>query len=615
LRIASKINAALFAAVACGALATIAVLNATIQPRFDEIERQGALANHKRVLEALDAMTERLETATHDYAYWDQSHKFLQGEGVDEFIASNLEPEFKAVDNLGVNALVFVRKDGTVAWGEAFDLETENAIGRIVQELTDFGATTPGHTSAQPIEEKGLVKTSRGLALVAIAPVLKSDGTGTPVGKVITAKLLDPGRIKTMTGVDFNIDVFSDRPPESETADEVKVTTKPNQLIASSLIGDLAGRPLAYLQVLSSRDVSHAGAMAIRSATQMIVLAGLVALGVLWFYLRKIFVARIETLRTHFATAGESGTILAAPTGTGRDEISQLAQSFNTMANQVNHLRDAVADGAYMAGLSEWAAGTLHNVRNGLAPVAAVTWKIEKLFDDTWLRNVETAATECANPATAPERRQKLNAFLAGSAARFVETAKQTTSYTTQVNSATKAVLDMVMEFEHYAHRKTVFEGIDMLSVLTSVAANLAEAQAAKVDVALPDNSALVLGNSIILRQVFSNIVINACEAMESQPAPHQIAVKIEDSASDDNRVRISVADNGEGVSADRLQAIFQRGVSTRTVRSGGLGLHWCANAVKILDGTITAVSPGVGQGTTLIVELPRFQSSISKAA
>ena len=97
------------------------------------------------------------------------------------------------------------------------------------------------------------------------------------------------------------------------------------------------------------------------------------------------------------------------------------------MADQVNHLRDALADSAYMTGLSEWAAGTLHNVRNGLVPLAATTYEIEKQFDGSWVRNVETAVAEHAKPETAPDRREKLNAFLVGTAARLGEIARQTT--------------------------------------------------------------------------------------------------------------------------------------------------------------------------------------------
>ena len=85
-RIASKINAALFGAFACGLAATYGVLTTVIQPRFEEIERAEAAADHKRVTEAFNTFTEKLETAAQDYAYWDETYAFVSGTGGDDFI-------------------------------------------------------------------------------------------------------------------------------------------------------------------------------------------------------------------------------------------------------------------------------------------------------------------------------------------------------------------------------------------------------------------------------------------------------------------------------------------------------------------------------------------------
>jgi signal transduction histidine kinase len=376
----------------------------------------------------------------------------------------------------------------------------------------------------------------------------------------------------------------------------------------------VVGRPLKYLKVYSSRAVSRAGAMAIRSAMLMMILAGIVSIGVLWMYLRRAFVARVEALKTHFVTAGSSGKIATTDLSNGKDEISAMATSFNGMAEQVNHLRDALADSAYMTGLSEWAAGTLHNVRNGLAPVAATTWKIEQLFDPQWVKNVEVASREHADPETPQERRQKLNQFLVGTAGRFGTLARETCDLAAQVNAASQSVLDMVSEFEHYAHRKTEFEAIDLTALLQNVKASVAAAQASDIEIILPAANATLNGNGIILRQVFSNIFINAAEAIKAQNAVGRIEVVIAPSQHG-AATRIAVRDNGEGISEDRLSLIFKRGESSRKGRKGGLGLHWCANAVRIHGGSIHAESDGPGKGATIILELPNVETRDQMAA
>ena len=99
------------------------------------------------------------------------------------------------------------------------------------------------------------------------------------------------------------------------------------------------------------------------------------------------------------------------------------------------------------------------------------------------------------------------------------------------------------------------------------------------------------------------------------QPQRGRIEVSITQRSRTRDSVWISITDNGEGIAAGLLPALFQRGISSRHARKGGLGLHWCANAVKLLGGSIHAESDGPGRGTTIIIELPHLEPSQREAA
>ncbi len=610
-RIASKLNAALVGVLACGTLAAFLVLETTIKPRFDEIERANANLNHARVVDALDAATEKLQTATQDYAFWDETYRFVQGENTADFIKSNLEPEFKAVENLGVNILIFLDKANAVRWGAAYNLETQEKLPGVVDELAAFSKAHPDTDGQAPFAKRGLVRSSQGLLLVSISPVLKSDRSGVPMGRVISAKKLDIDGLKQLTGVNFSIEDL--KPGISTPGTKVGLDVLDDKLVTSSLIEDVGGNPLVKLEVTSPRDVSHAGAAAIRSALLLMAIAFLAANVVLWAFLRHSVVNRIDALKSHIAGAGTSGTIQRTSLTDNDDEIAELATSFNAMAEQVNHLRDALADSAYMAGLSEWAAGTLHNVRNGLTPITATTWKIEKIYPTSWLDKVSMAASEYAEPSTPPSRREKLNAYLIGSAGKLAQSARETISLVSEANAASRTVVDMVSEFERYATRKVEVEPTELLPLIRSSVSATPSFAERNVEVVIPNASASVLANGIILRQILANVFINAAEAVQGQPQGARVDVVIDDTNSD--VVRIAISDNGEGIAQDRLAAIFQRGESTRSARPGGLGLHWCANAIKLLGGTMSAHSDGVGRGTTITIELRKPSECNRKAA
>ena len=47
-----------------------------------------------------------------------------------------------------------------------------------------------------------------------------------------------------------------------------------------------------------------------------------------------------------------------------------------------------------------------------------------------------------------------------------------------------------------------------------------------------------------------------------------------------------------------------RRGFSTRAHKSGGLGLHWCANSMLAMEGTLELRSDGKGSGARAILTL-----------
>ena len=75
--------------------------------------------------------------------------------------------------------------------------------------------------------------------------------------------------------------------------------------------------------------------------------------------------------------------------------------------------------------------------------------------------------------------------------------------------------------------------------------------------------------------------------------------------------VEISVTDSGVGIAAENLSRVFgvfeqDDGSSERTYGGSGLGLALVRKLVEFHGGVVWAESPGVGQGTRIIVRLPQ---------
>ena len=102
--------------------------------------------------------------------------------------------------------------------------------------------------------------------------------------------------------------------------------------------------------------------------------------------------------------------------------------------------------------------------------------------------------------------------------------------------------------------------------------------------------------------QILVNLIRNAKYACDdSGRNDKQITMRV---ANGNDRVKISVMDNGVGIPAENLTRIFSHGFTTRK-EGHGFGLHSGALAAREMGGTLTAFSKGPGQGATFTLELP----------
>jgi signal transduction histidine kinase len=104
--------------------------------------------------------------------------------------------------------------------------------------------------------------------------------------------------------------------------------------------------------------------------------------------------------------------------------------------------------------------------------------------------------------------------------------------------------------------------------------------------------------NADELRQVILNLLLNAIEAT---PSEGSIALR---ARTIDGFVELAVADEGPGVPADSREAIFEPFYSTRSERSGGLGLAITRRIVADAGGSVS-VGAREGGGAEFLVRLP----------
>jgi PAS domain S-box-containing protein len=131
-----------------------------------------------------------------------------------------------------------------------------------------------------------------------------------------------------------------------------------------------------------------------------------------------------------------------------------------------------------------------------------------------------------------------------------------------------------------------------------------AEAKSIQVQAIFASKVGQVAGDSTRLQQVIWNLVSNA---VKFTPEGGQVNIRLEHVGS---HAQIIVSDTGQGIHPDFLPHVFDYfrqadAATTRKFGGLGLGLAIVRHIVELHGGTVGVESPGSGQGTTFVVQLP----------
>jgi two-component system NtrC family sensor kinase len=157
--------------------------------------------------------------------------------------------------------------------------------------------------------------------------------------------------------------------------------------------------------------------------------------------------------------------------------------------------------------------------------------------------------------------------------------------------------------------RKLQSEDIDLNQILIellSLVSNQPSFQKVEIVKILDPSLPLMSGDPVQLKEVFSNILSNAGEAM-----PEGGRMTVTSKFNNGGRtIEVSIRDTGCGIPTANLNKIFMPFFTTKKIGQGtGLGLAIAYGIVKMHRGSIEVESTE-GKGTTFVVKLPVSSST-----
>jgi PAS domain S-box-containing protein len=253
------------------------------------------------------------------------------------------------------------------------------------------------------------------------------------------------------------------------------------------------------------------------------------------------------------------------------DNDGNFVRTFSILRDirKVKDLQQRLVHSARLAGIGELASGIVHDINN---PLSVITMCGEMMTDI--LKHPERLGErECEGLQ----------------------------SFAVDVGRAADSIHKLVTHLRNYS--RGVQEGAEPLDLHGSLQDALflvgSKIQKAKVtvDVEVEKGRYMIHGNANQVEQVLSNLVSNACDAMEGQDRP-QLTIRAAPCVRDSAAFwKVSFSDTGPGIPRELQQEIFHSFFTTKQKGKGtGLGLSIARGIVKDHGGDIELVSePGSG--------------------
>ena len=273
-----------------------------------------------------------------------------------------------------------------------------------------------------------------------------------------------------------------------------------------------------------------------------------------------------------------------------------------------------LVESAHQAGMAEIASDVLHNIGNALNSLQVSSSMIEKNIQDLRIDflvklnallnhdpHLDMVEFFSSNPKGVmfPSALNQITGKLAQGRENALSELKKFNELIFHIN-------EIVVAQRQYALADNFYEVLDLKSLIEDVF-RIQENAFQEFDIRIQRDFSeipLIKGSKSKLLHIFSHVIKNACDALLKVDIHEGRLIQVRLSRHRKDYVRCEIEDNGVGIPKENLIVIFSHGFTTRETGRGS-GLHYCANALNEMGGSIGVKSKGEGLGSTFVLEIP----------
>jgi len=268
---------------------------------------------------------------------------------------------------------------------------------------------------------------------------------------------------------------------------------------------------------------------------------------------------------------------------------------------------------AHNAGMAEIASGVLHNVGNTLNSVQTSAQMVHEILHGgradllfQKIKNLIVSEAELERIARDDVRRRELVGALELIGDKLIERRELLYQENLRMLDHIRAIKTVLAEQREYSRMgapvlaETDLEGL----IDETIQMKIYLFEDKRVDIVRePGEIPPVRVEPTRFKRMLFYLLDNAREAIEEHREPGSGRIVLRTTC-EEGAVRVEIIDNGIGIQPEHLTKVFTQGFSTKK-SFRGFGLHYCANAVKEMGGSIEIDSAGVGKGVAVALIFP----------
>lgn len=327
-----------FSAVALGAFLAIVFLISrfALIRAFRQLEGDAAQNTIHQIHSALQHNHNNLETVAHEYAQSDAAYEFLQSKN-SEYTRTVLTPD--ELKTLHVDLVALLDNSNNLAFYRIATSWLPDA-GQL-QTISTTGARSPGNQGG--LSRRGILEVGGHVLLLCYQPVLPESGVGSPRGTLVMARELDADEVELLsTSLGFpvwlepaNIVVGDDQGVAWTNGIDSARVESDSTMLNYVAVRDFTGHTCRLLAARTQRSFFLEGKKEVGYLLGLLMLAGAVYCATLFFFVEEVLVRRIASLGSDVSKVTVSGDLSLRLNCEGKDELSTLARTLNTMLSSI----------------------------------------------------------------------------------------------------------------------------------------------------------------------------------------------------------------------------------------------------------------------------------------